>query len=457
MKNYDIVVIGAGPGGYVAAIKAAQLGAKVAIIEKKYIGGVCLNIGCIPTKALIKSARVYQDILNSSSFGIDLDQKSVKVNLSHVIKRKDNIVKRLTGGVGMLLKKNKVDIYNGEAKVKDKNTVEVNGEVLKTNNLIIATGARPVIPPIPGVEEGIKSGYILTSKEALSLDKVPENLVVVGGGVIGIEFATIYASFGSNVTVIEMADNILVNIDDEVRETYLKSLKKQHINIITKGAVTKVDKNKVIYSKDGKDHEVVADKVLMSVGMRPNSEGFEHLGIEITRQGIITNEKLETTVKGVYAIGDVNGKMMLAHVASAEGIIAVENIMGKESKIDYKKVPSGIYGTPEIANIGYTEQEAKAEGIDYKVSKFPLLGNGKSLAEGEADGFVKIIANKKYNEVIGVHILAPHATDLIAEAAVLMELEGTAYELANAIHPHPTLSETLMEAAHGIIDKPIHI
>jgi len=254
-----------------------------------------------------------------------------------------------------------------------------------------------------------------------------------------------------------MADNILVNIDDEIREAYLKSLKKQKINIITKAAVTKIDKNKVIYSLDGGIHEIPTDKVLLSVGMRANTEGFEHLGFEITKQGILTNEKLETTVKGIYAIGDVNGKYMLAHVASAEGIIAVENIMGKDSKIDYQKVPSGIYGTPEIAYVGITESEAKKEQTDYKVSKFPLAANGKSLAEGETDGFIKIIANKKYNEIIGVHILAPHATDLISEAVVLMELEGTAYELAVAIHPHPTLSEIIMEAAHGIIDKPIHL
>lgn len=457
MKKYDIVVIGAGPGGYVAAIKAGQLGAKVAIIEKNAIGGVCLNIGCIPTKALIKSARVYQEVLNSEEFGITLDQKSVKVDIEKVVKRKDIVVKKLTTGVAMLLKKNKVDIITGEAKIVDKNNIEVNGETIQTNNIIIATGASPVIPPIPGVKEGIESGLILTSKEALSLNKIPTNLVVVGGGVIGIEFATIYASFGSNVTVIEMADNILVNIDDEVRTAYLKSLKKQNINVITKGAVTKVEKDKVIYTLDGKNHEVPADKVLMSVGMRPNTKGLEHLGFEITRQGITTNEKLETTVKGIYAIGDVNGKYMLAHVASAEGIIAAENIMGKNALMDYNKVPSGIYGTPEIANVGLTEQQAKQQGIDYIVSKFPLVANGKSLAEGEVDGFIKIIANKKYNEIIGVHILAPHATDLISEAVVLMELEGTAYELAKAIHPHPTLSESIMEAAHGIIDKPIHM
>lgn len=457
MKKYDIVVIGAGPGGYVAAIKAGQLGAKVAIIEKNAIGGVCLNIGCIPTKALIKSTRVYQEVLNSDEFGITLDQNSVKVDIEKVVKRKDIVVKKLTSGVSMLLKKNKVDVITGEAKIVDKNNIEVNGETIQTNNIIIATGASPVIPPIPGVKEGIESGFILTSKEALSLNKIPTNLVVVGGGVIGIEFATIYASFGSNVTVIEMADNILVNIDDEVRTAYLKSLKKQNINVITKGAVTKVEKDKVIYTLDGKNHEVPADKVLMSVGMRPNTKGLEHLGFEITKHGITTNEKLETTVKGIYAIGDVNGKYMLAHVASAEGIIAAENIMGKPAKMDYNKVPSGIYGTPEIANVGLTEQQAKAQGIDYKVSKFPLVANGKSLAEGEVDGFIKIIANKKYNEVIGVHILAPHATDLISEAVVLMELEGTAYELAKAIHPHPTLSESIMEAAHGIIDKPIHM
>lgn len=457
MKNFDVIVIGAGPGGYVAAIKASQLGAKVAIIEKNELGGVCLNIGCIPTKALIKSARVYQDILNASTFGISVDTSTAKVELDKVVKRKDIIVKKLTMGVKMLLKKNNVEVFQGEAKVLDKNTIEVNDEKLQTKNIIIATGASPIIPPIKGVKEGFESNFILTSKEALSLTEVPTDLVVVGGGVIGIEFATIYSSFGSNVTVVEMANNILVNVDDEIRSTYLKSLKKQKINIITEAQVVEVDKDKVIYKKDDQNHEVKATKVLMSVGMRPNTQGFEHLGLEITRQGIQTNNKLETNVPGIYAIGDVNGKFMLAHVASSEGMIAASNIMGENKEINYNQIPSGIYGSPEIASIGLTEQEAIKAGIEYKVSKFPLQANGKSLAEAETEGFIKIIAKTKFNEIIGVHILAPHATELISESSVLMKLEGTAYELADAIHPHPTLSEAIMEAALGIIDKPIHI
>lgn len=457
MSNYDIIVIGAGPGGYVAAIKAAQLGAKVAIVEKNVVGGVCLNIGCIPTKALIKSARIHKDVLGAKAFGINLDAASVSVDMKQVVKRKDIIVKKLTIGVKSLLKKNGVDLIEGEAKVIDKNTVEVADKKYQTKNLIIATGASPVIPPIPGVKEGFESGFILTSKEALSLDAIPTNLVIVGGGVIGIEFATIYSSFGSNVTILEMADNILVNIDDEVRETYLKSLKKDKVNVLTKAQVTKVAKDSVTYLLDGKEVVVPADKVIMAVGMRPNTASLDHLGLEITRNGITTNDKLETNIKGIYAIGDVNGKYMLAHVASSEALVAVENIMGGNKTIDYSKVPSGIYGFPEIASVGLTEQEAKEKGIDYKVSKFPLMANGKALAEAETEGFIKLIADTKYNEIIGAHILSPHATDLISEIVVLMNLEGTAHELASSIHPHPTLSEVFGEVAMGILDKPIHI
>jgi dihydrolipoamide dehydrogenase len=456
LKNYDIVIIGAGPGGYVAAIRARHLGASVAIIEKQDIGGVCLNIGCIPTKALIKSAKVFKQFMHSEEYGIEVDKAAVKVNWPAVISRKDGVVKKLTGGVKTLLTKNGVDIYQGFGNVLSPTTIEVNGEKITTKNIILATGATPVIPPIPGVKEAYEKGIILTSKEALSLPELPKQLVIIGGGVIGIEFATIFSQFNVEVTIIEMADSILVNVDEEVRNTYLRLLKKDKVNVITSAAVTKVDNNNVTYNLEGKDVTIKAEKILMSVGMRPNVPTFENVKIETTRQGITVNDRLETSIKGIYAIGDVNGKVMLAHAASAQGIAAVNNIMGKTDIVKFDRIPAGIYGFPEIAMVGITEQAAKSQKLDYAVSKFPLAGNGKALAEGEAEGFVKIIADKKYGEILGVHILAANATELIGEIVTTMELEGTAYELANAVHPHPTISEAIMEAAQGIIGKAIH-
>lgn len=456
MKKYDIIIIGAGPGGYVAAIKAAQLGAKVALIEKEALGGVCLNIGCIPTKALIKSAKIYRNIVNSEKYGITLDQKSIKADWPAIVERKDQIVKRLTGGVGMLLSRNGVEVIKGEAKVLDPNHVEVNGETLEAKNLILATGASPIIPPIPGVEEAYKAGIIVTSRELLSLDKLPEKLVIIGGGVIGVEFATIFGTFGTEVTILEKLDRILMNVDDDARNMILKILKRNKIEIITGATVTAVNGNEVSYEKDGKTLTVNGNKVLMSVGMRPNIKAFEHLNLATERGAILTNERLQTSIPNVYAIGDLNGKLMLAHVASHEGIVAVENIMGKDSTVDYSKMPSGIYGFPEIAMVGLTEAQAKEQGYDYQVGKFPFTALGKALADGETDGFVKIIADKKYGEILGVHIVAENAMEMISEGSITMELEGTTSEISSTVHPHPSLSEAFMEAAMAALNKPIH-
>lgn len=456
MKKYDIIIIEAGPGGYVAAIKAAQLGAKVALIEKEALGGVCLNIGCIPTKALIKSAKIYRNIVNSEKYGITLDQKSIKADWPAIVERKDQIVKRLTGGVGMLLSRNGVEVIKGEAKVLDPNHVEVNGETLEAKNLILATGASPIIPPIPGVEEAYKAGIIVTSRELLSLDKLPEKLVIIGGGVIGVEFATIFGTFGTEVTILEKLDRILMNVDDDARNMILKILKRNKIEIITGATVTAVNGNEVSYEKDGKTLTVKGNKVLMSVGMRPNIKAFEHLNLATERGAILTNERLQTSIPNVYAIGDLNGKLMLAHVASHEGIVAVENIMGKDSTVDYSKMPSGIYGFPEIAMVGLTEAQAKEQGYDYQVGKFPFTALGKALADGETDGFVKIIADKKYGEILGVHIVAENAMEMISEGSITMELEGTTSEISSTVHPHPSLSEAFMEAAMAALNKPIH-
>jgi dihydrolipoamide dehydrogenase len=407
---------------------------------------------------MLKTAKVYKQFLHAEDYGLDiLDKSTIKVDLANIKKRKDKVVKRLTGGVRGLLKKAGVDIYNGFGTVHSPTEVEVNGETLSTKYLVLATGSHPFIPPIPGLQEAFDQGRALTAKEILDLDKLPSSLAIIGGGVIGVEFATLYSTLGVPVTMLEMAPEILGRIDGEVRKTYERILKSDNLTIHTNAKAARLTKDGIVYEKDGVETEIPADKVLVSIGTRPNLKGLEALNLEVDKTGVVTNNRLETNVKNVYAIGDMNGKMMLAHVASAEGLVAIENILGHQEEINYNRVPSGIYGFPEIAYVGLTEEEAKEQGLDYKVSIFPLAANGKALAEGESDGFIKIIADSKYNELIGMHILAPNATDMIAEAVTTMELEGTAHELAKAIHPHPTLSEIVMEAAHGVIDKPIHI
>lgn len=458
MTNYDIIVIGSGPGGYVAAIRASQLGFKTAVVEKSELGGICLNWGCIPTKTLLKSAQVYQDIMNSEKYGINIEDKSkVTINWNAMQNRKDAVVKQLTGGVKALLNQNGVDIYLGHGDVVDKNTLEVNGETLQSKKLIIATGSSAMTPSIPGLKESMDGGYTVNSKGILSLKEVPRELIVIGGGVIGIEFAVLFNALGSHVTILQRSDMILRGVDNEIRATMESILLKKGIDIIYGVNFEKFDKNQLTIKIKEETKILKADTILISLGRKANIQGLEKLNLAIDKNSIKTNERLETNVEGVYAIGDVNGKFMLAHVASAEGIVAVENILGGNAKIDYDKIPSCIYSFPEIGVAGLTEEEAIKRGHEVIVSKFPLKANGKALAEGETQGFIKIVADKKYGEILGVHILASHATDMIAEAVTTMQLEGTVHDVAKAIHPHPTLSEAIMEAAHGAIDKPIHI
>lgn len=457
MKNYDIIVVGGGPGGYVAAIKGAQLGAKVALIEKEVVGGICLNHGCIPTKAIIKSAKTYKSLKSVAEFGIT-NSGEVGFDWSAIIKRKNGIVKQLTGGVAFLLKKNGVDVYNGYAEVISGNEVKVNDENLKTKNVIIATGASAIIPPIPGVKEAYENKVLVTSKELLQIETAPKNLVIIGGGVIGIEFAAIFNSFGSKVTIIEKMETILPSMDADVRAAYAKRLKADGIDVLTKAEVKSVNQTKVTYLLDGVEQTIDSSLILMAVGTKANLFGVEKLNLKVERGNIITNEYLQTNLPNVYAIGDVNGKYMLAHVASHEGIIAVEHILKKgHNKMRYDRIPSCVYGSPEIAAIGLTEDQVKEHKIEYKVSKIPLAAVGKALCDGEKEGFIKLIVDKKHLEVLGCHIYAYNATELIAEFAVAMEAEATAHTIAHAIHPHPTLSELSLEAALAVIDKAIHI
>lgn len=456
MKTYDIVILGGGPGGYVAAIKAAQNNLKVALIEKEVVGGICLNHGCIPTKTLLKNAKVYKTLNHASEYGVTIDGK-IGFDWTQMMKRKNLVVKKLTTGVAGLLKKNGVEVFNGLGKVIAKDKVEVNGETLTCKNLILATGASPIVPPIDGLKEAYEKGFARTSREMLQIEVAPKNLVIIGGGVIGVEFATIFSSLGSKVTIIEKLDGIIPMMDEDIRTQYTKILRREGIDILVSAEVKSVKKDKVVYALDGKDHEVSADSVLISVGMRANIKGLEALDLKMEKNAILTDDSLRTNIENVFAIGDVNGKYMLAHVASHEGIVAVENILGHDKKVNYGRMPNAVYGSPEIASVGMTEKELKDKGIKYKASTFPLLASGKALADNEKDGFVKLLVSEKYKEILGAHILAYNASDLIAELGVTMELEGTAYEIANTVHPHPTLSEVIMEAAHGAVDKPIHI
>ncbi len=454
---YDILVIGAGPGGYVAAIKAAQLGAKVGLIEKEVVGGICLNHGCIPTKTLLKSAKVFRTVQNAATFGVNVEG-TVSADLAKMVDRKNKVVKQLTSGVSFLLKKNKVDVIAGYGEVLSPTKIQVGDKVYETKKIIIATGGSPVLPPIDGVEASYKKGTLVTSRELLNVTKLPAALVIVGGGVIGVEFATVFASLGTKVTIIEMMPTILPMIDEDVTAAYTKSLRALGIDVITSAQVTKVNDKFVTYMLNDVKKTVGADLVLMAVGIRANSKGLEKLDLAMDRANIVTNEYLETSVKGVYAIGDVNGKYMLAHVASHEAIVAVNHALGKDTiPMDYKAVPQAIYGDPEIASVGLTEKEVKAQGIPYKASTFPLAASGKAMADGEKDGFIKLIVSTKYNELLGAHIYAYHATELISELTLGLNLEVTAEELANTIHPHPSLSEIVLEASLGALDKPIHI
>lgn len=455
MAQYDIAILGGGPGGYVAAIRAAQRGAKTVLIEKEALGGVCLNVGCIPTKTLLRSAQVYQDIVDAANFGVIVNGE-VKLDWPTMLSRKNKVVQQLTSGVTQLLKANGVDVRHGYGVVQDKNTIIVDGEEIKTKNLIIATGSRPTILPIPGLQEAMDSGIAVDSIGALAFETIPERFIVVGGGVIGIEFAALFSTLGSKVTVLEKF-SILNGLDSDIQSQMRRFLKRRGVEIFESADVQRFEGSKVFVEVGGEVREFAGDSILISLGRRPNIDAVADLGLELDKGGIKTNAKLETNVPGVYAIGDVNGKQMLAHTASAEGIAAVENILGGSAEIDYNKIPACVYSFPEIAVVGLTEEQAKEQGYDVQTGMFPFAANGKALAEGQTEGFVKIVADKQYGEVLGIHIVGPNATDLIAEAANALQLESTLYDLAETVHPHPTLSEAVMEAAHVALGQPIHV
>ena len=457
MKKFDVTVIGAGPGGYVAAIKAAQLGEKVAIIEKDSHGGTCLNRGCIPTKALVASADAYQRVNNAEEFGVSA--KKVSFNWEKISSRKDNVVKKLRNGIGALLKSNKIEIIKGEAKLKSRHEIEVssgkNKEIIKSKKIILATGSEPAKPgffPFDGKK-------VLDSTDLLKITKLPKSIIIVGGGVIGCEFANILNTFSVKVTVVEMLDRLLPLEDKDISKAVTKKFKDAGIDVITGVAIEniKITANGVGGKIQGKP--LSAQMMLVGVGRALNTKniGLEDAGVKLDKIGaVIVNERLQTSVANIYAIGDITNKMQLAHVASAQGIVAAINAAGGMEKMDYRVVPNCIFTIPEIGTVGMTEAEAKEAG-DIKVGKFYYAGLGKALAAGEPEGFYKIIADAKTDEILGVQVYGAHATDIIAEAAVAMKLESTAEELGKTIHAHPTLAEGVMEAAHALHGECIHM
>lgn len=465
-KKYDIVVLGGGPGGYVAAIRAAQLGYKTAIVEKDNLGGVCLNWGCIPTKSLLRNAELI-DIAKNHSGEFGLSFTDLNFDFKKIIKRSRDVSEKIVKGVSFLMKKNKIDHVEGFGKFKSKNKLAVldtdgnEKDEIEFDKIIISTGARPNnIKAIP-----IDGENIITSKEAMSLDKQPKELIVIGAGAIGIEFAYFYNVLGTKVTVIEMMDSILPVEDKEVSQALEKSFKKRGIEIHTKTKVEKaeVKKNKVVVTieKDGEKKELKADKVLSAIGVVGNIEniGLEELGIETEKNHIKVNkETYQTNVEGIYAIGDVIGPPWLAHVASHEGIRCVEKIHGMNvPALDYNSMPGCTYCQPQVASIGLTEEKAKEEGYEIKIGKFPFTASGKAAAVGDKEGFVKIIFDAKYGELLGAHIIGAEATELIAEIGIAKNLEATYETILGTVHAHPTLSEAVMEAAGDAYDEAIHI
>ncbi len=462
---FDVTVIGAGPGGYVAAIRAAQLGLKTAIVEKKYWGGVCLNVGCIPSKALLKNAELAHLLQHrAQEFGFSFENLSLDYAVA--FKRSRQVSSRLVKGVQFLMRKNKIEVYEGAGTIKSPQEVQValneGGETtLQTKHIIIATGHQPA--SIPGVE--IDGSKVVDYERAILADTLPSSVIVIGSGAIGVEFSYVWNSYGVAVTLVEMLDNILPLEDEEISTELARAYKKLGIEVLTGTRVETVDTSgdgvRVTVSRNGETQTLQADKTLMSIGVRPNVDGIglENIGVKLAERGrfIEIDERMQTNVPGVYAIGDVTGKLMLAHVASAQGIIAAESIAGHPTmEMDYAMMPRAVYCQPQVASFGLTEEQAKEQGHKVNVGRFPFQANGKALGLGERTGFVKIIADAKYGEILGAHMIGPEVTELLPELVLAHNAELTAEEIARSVHAHPTLSEALMEAAHDVEGQAIH-
>ena len=447
--HQDIIIIGGGPGGYVAAIRAAQLGAKVALVEKDRVGGTCLNRGCIPTKALVRSVEALQLVEKAPSFGVIVEEPAF--DFARIMARKDEIVARLVGGVEGLLEAHKVEVVSGTATIPKPGTVLVRGadsdNELKAENIIIATGSVPARPPILGLD----APGVLTSADLLELEEVPDSLAVIGGGVIGLELASIFHALGTRVIVLEMLPTLLPTVDRELARRYKSHLQRQGVEVHVRARVEEIRSTQggLAVRVAGFKIEVKAEKVLVATGRVPYTEGLglDELGVKQERGAIVVDEHMATNVLGIYAIGDVTGGAMLAHLASRQGEVAVENILGHPVAMDYRAVPNCVFTLPEIASVGLTEEQARAEGIDYEVARFPFSASGRALTIGETTGLVKLICERGSGKVLGMHIMGPQASDLIAEGALAIQMGATASDIAQTIHAHPTLSEAIMEAA----------
>ncbi len=458
MKKYDIVIIGGGPGGYVAAIRASQLNKKVALVESTHLGGICLNWGCIPTKSLLKNAEVFDLIKNSEKYGIKINDYTF--DWSKVIKRSRDIANRMGKGIQFLMKKNKIDVIDGYGKILDTNTVEVTknstSKKIKTDFIIISTGASPNY--FQGMEPDGKN--IITYKEALTIDDIPKHIVIIGAGAIGVEFAYFFNTFGSKVTIVEAQNDILPNEDIDVSKELERIFKSKKINIETNVKVKNISKKNKKITVNLEASQIDCDKVLVAVGVKANSQnlGLNKNSISTDKGWITTNEFMQTNIKNIFAIGDVSGPPWLAHVASAEAITAIEYICDlSPSPMKYDNIPGCTYCHPEVASVGLTESQAIEKGFKIKVGKFPFRALGKAVAIGQTDGFVKIIFDEKYGELLGCHIIGANATDLISEISLSRDLETTYHEILKSIHPHPTLSEAIMEATADSLDEAIHI
>jgi len=466
MSQFDVVVIGSGPGGYVSAIRCSQLGMKTALVEKyKTLGGTCLNVGCIPSKSLLDSSHHYEEAIhNFNDHGIEIEGK-INVNFNQMIKRKSEVVEQTTKGIDFLMKKNKISVFEGLGSLIDKNTVKVEGKDkkdLKTKNIIIATGSKPGNLPFIKIDKE----RIITSTEALSLNEIPKNLLVIGGGVIGLELGQVYKRLGSEVTVIEYADRITPIMDSSLSRELMKVMKKQGVKFYLSHQVSSVKRNANVVevkANDKKDNEVLfeGDYCLVSVGRKPFTEdlNLKKAGVTLNNLGQVeVNEKMQTNVSNIYAIGDVVRGAMLAHKAEEEGVMVAEIISGQKPHINYNLIPNVIYTWPEVASVGKTEEELKVNHISYKVGQFPMRALGRSRASMDLDGFVKILADSKTDEILGVHIIGARAADLIAEGVTAMEFRASAEDIARMSHSHPTYAEAIKEAALAATEnRPLHI
>ena len=465
MKEYDVVVIGAGPGGYVAAIRSAQLGLKTAIVEKRFLGGVCLNIGCIPSKALLRNADIAHTLRErGKEFGFSFND--LELDYSVAFKRSRKASDRLTRGVGFLMKKHDIDVHMGAAKLTAKDTIEVtpdegDKETLKAKDIIIATGSHTFV--IPGIE--LDGEKIIDYEDAIMSETLPESAVIIGGGAIGVEFATIWNSYGVDVTIVEMLDHLLPLEDESISKEIEKAYKKRKINVMTKSKVKSVETTDkgtkvTVETEDGED-VLEAQQTMVAIGFRPNTSnlGLEDVGVKLSDKGHIEiDDKMATNVDGIYAIGDVTGKLLLAHVAMAMGVVAAENIAGGDTvTLDYDMMPRATYCHPQTASFGYTEEQAKEKGYDVSVGEFPFQANGKALGLGDYQGFVKVVSDKKYGEILGAQMVGPDVSELLPELTLAQRFELTTHEIGRNVHAHPTLTEAIMEAAENALGKSIHI